>query len=232
MRGILANLRWALFGSEHHRSPPAKGGPAPILVYWGGLVLMVVTIAGVKAAELATARLAQAVVSVRQSDVWLLGSNQVIQALSRVEYARWPARQQGLTYALPYTEAKVNRAAIAGEPVTVSPVGAGTFELRWPPRLPDSPKIVEVEWEVPLTALEAPDDDYRARMQALVPVTAYGLRFILGDGCGYEFERAAEKRESTLFSIGSTGSAPNNDFGTCGVGLRPTSHAGGAPQPP
>ena len=221
--GMMKHVRWALFGTGTDVVRTGRAPTVAALVYWAGVLLMVGVIWGVRVAESATLRLAQAMIQVKQEDVWRLEANGVITARSRVYYARWPGRRESVSYALPYTEARVLKAEIAGRPAGVRIIGAGTFELVWPDRLPEAPRIVEAAWTMPLEALEDVARGYTARLQALVPVTGYALTLQLAPGSGYEFERAPERRETELFSMLDTGPAPRKSFGTCGVGLRRTS---------
>jgi hypothetical protein len=203
--------------------PAVPGGRASArlaLVYWAGVLVMIATIWGLAALESATVRLAREARQVRQEDIWRLDARGVITVLSRVHYTRWPGRKESVSYALPYTEARVLGARVAGQTVQVRMIGAGTFELVWPERLPELPRVVEVAWAMPIEALEGADRGYVARLQAFVPVTAYALGLVLEADSGYEFERAPERRETVLFSILDTGRAPGRGFGTTGIGLR------------
>lgn len=218
--GFWRHVLWALFGTG---TEAKRTGAAPVvaaLVYWAGVLVMIGVIWGLAVAESVALRLAQATMQVRQEDVWRLDASHTITVLSRVYYARWPGRRESLSYALPYTEARVLRAEIGGQSAGVRTIGAGMFELRWPDRLPEAPRVVQVVWAVPLDALEDATRGYRARLQALVPVTGYALALRLEPGSGYEFERAPERTETELFSILDTGPLPRKSFGTCGIGLR------------
>ncbi len=218
--GIARHVRWALFGVSPPTGPVARAPLIAAVVYWSGVVAMVLTIVGLGLAESATLRMAQAMTNVRQQDIWSLDGEDVITAYSRVHYELWPARREAATFALPYTEARVQEARVGGVEARVRPLGAGTFELIWPATLPERPRLVEVLWTVPLKALDEPERGYRVRLQAFVPVTAYALVLRLSPNAAYEFERAPEARESEIFSILQTGPSPRNQFGTCGVGLR------------
>jgi hypothetical protein len=218
--GFWKHVRWALFGTRAADVPAGRVPVVAALVYWAGVLLMIGVIWGLALAESATLRLAQAMVQVKQEEVWRLDAHQVITARSRVHYARWPGRRESVSFALPYTEARVLRAEIAGQLAGVRTVGAGTFELVWPDRLPEAPRVVQVVWTMPLAALAEAERGYQARLQALVPVTGYALSLRLAPDSGYEFERAPERTETELFSILDTGPMPRKSFGTCGVGLR------------
>jgi membrane protease YdiL (CAAX protease family) len=218
--GVMKHVRWALFGAA---AETQAAGPAPkvaALVYWGGVLGLLGIILGLRFAELAAVRLASAMIQVKQEDVWRLDPGHTITALSRVYYARWPGRRESASLALPYTEARVVKVEIGGQPASFRPIGAGTFELAWPKRLPETPRVIEVIWTVPLDALEDAAHGYQARLQALVPVTGYALTLRLAPGCGYVFERAPERAVTELFSILDTGTQPRKGFGTCGIGLR------------
>lgn len=218
--GVMQHVRWALFGTA---TGTRAAGPPPrvaALVYWGGVLGLLGIMLGLRLAELAAVRLASAMTQVKQEDVWRLDPGQTITALSRVYYARWPGRRESASLALPYTEARVIKVQIAGQPASFRPIGAGTFELVWPKRLPETPRVVEVVWTFPLDALEDAAHGYQARLQALVPVTGYALTLRLAPGCGYLFERAPERAVTELFSILDTGTQPRKGFGTCGIGLR------------
>jgi len=218
--GVMKHVRWALFGTATRM--PAVGPPPRVtaLVYWGGVLGLLGIMLGLRLAELAAVRLASAMTQVKQEDVWRLDPGHTITALSRVYFARWPGRRESAGLALPYTEARVMKVQIAGQPASFRPIGAGTFELVWPKRLPETPRVVEVIWTVPLDALEDAAHGYQARLQALVPVTGYALTLRLAPGCGYLFERAPERAVTELFSILDTGTQPRKGFGTCGIGLR------------
>jgi membrane protease YdiL (CAAX protease family) len=216
-----AHLRWALFGPNAPPSgPPAGMRPA---VVWGvGVAAMAVWVGWVTAGELKAGRAAREAEAggpeVRQRDEWVLDTNAVITVRSRLEFERWPPRSETWVLALAYPEATLHGVTLAGEVFEPRPVGRGTYELRWPRPLPP-PGTVEVYWEVPLAALEAPERGFRVRLQALVPVHAYALRLVLAEGCGYVFDRAPERPFDTIFST-SGQRPPRRDFGTCGLGLR------------
>jgi membrane protease YdiL (CAAX protease family) len=218
--GLWTHARWALFGGAGPGVAPARAGVGPVAAYWGGVTLLLGIMVAMLLLGAAGARLARTPLRVRQADLWQLRTQGVIAAQSRIDYERWPARRESLSFALPYTGARVVRAEIAGQPARVTTVGAGTFELGWPAKLPEAPRAVHVWWELSLSELDDPTQGYRARLQALVPVTAYSLRLWLEPGCGYEFERAPELRQVEVFSIRDTGGAARNHFGSCGVGLR------------
>lgn len=221
VRSWRAHLRRALFGEN---KPPrcVSGRPGLLATYWAGTVLMTALVVMVTRAELQAARAARLARAggpeVRQRDEWVLGTNAVFTVRSRIELTRWPETRQSWVLALAYPEATLLGVELAGEVFDTRPVGRGTFELVWPKPLPP-PGTLEVYWEVPLAALEAPERGFRVRLQALVPVHAYTLRLILERGCGYVFERAPERASDTVFST-SGQRPPRRDFGTCGLGLR------------
>ncbi|MBE7498772.1 MAG: CPBP family intramembrane metalloprotease [Verrucomicrobiales bacterium] len=218
--GVWRSARWALFGSAEPGAAPTRAGLGPVVAYGGVVMLLLGVMVTMMLIGAAGARLAQAPMRVRQADLWQLRTNGVIAAQSRIDFERWPARRESLGFALPYTGARVLRAEIAGQPARVMPVGAGTFKLVWPATPPAAPRAVHVWWELSLSELDDPTQGYRARLQALVPVTAYSLRLGLDPDCGYEFERAPELRQAEVFSIRDTGRAARNDFASCGLGLR------------
>jgi membrane protease YdiL (CAAX protease family) len=221
VRSWRVQLRRALFGENQ---PPPRAGGRLVLpgAYWAGTVLMAALVAVVTRAELQAARAARLARAggpeVRQRDEWVLGTNAVFTVRSRIELARWPESRESWVLALAYPEATLLGVELAGEVFDTRPVGRGTFELVWPKPLPP-PGTLEVYWEVPLAALEAPERGFRVRLQALVPVHAYALRLVLEPGCGYVFERAPERPSDTIFST-SGQRPPRRDFGTCGLGLR------------
>lgn len=221
VRSWRAHLRRTMFGEN--KPPPRAGGRwGPLGAYWAGTVLMAALVIVVTRAELQTARAARLARTggpeVRQRDEWVLGTNAVFTVRSRIELTRWPETRESWVLALAYPEATLLGVELAGEVFDTRPVGRGTFELVWPKPLPP-PGTLEVYWEVPLAALEAPERGFRVRLQALVPVHAYALRLILEPGCGYVFERAPERPSDTIFST-SGQRPPRRDFGTCGLGLR------------
>jgi hypothetical protein len=124
-----------------------------------------------------------------------------------------------MSYVLPYTEARILRVEIGDQAAKFKVVGAGTFEVA-APVVAASPLTLRVTWEVALSALEDAARGYRARLQTLAPVSAYAVIFALDQDSAYEFERTPNRREAEIFSIASTGANLNNDFGTCGIGLR------------
>lgn len=216
-----AHLRWALFG-PNNPPPGAPAGAGPAVVWGIGVAAMAVLVGWVTVGELKASRADREAAAggpeVRQRDEWVLGTNAVISVRSRIEFERWPPRAEAWVLALAYPEATLQGVTLAGEVFAPRPVGAGTYELQWPRPLPP-PGTVEVYWEVPLGALEAPERGYRVRLQALVPVHAYALRLVLAEGCGYVFDRAPERPFDTIFST-SGQRPPRRDFGTCGLGLR------------
>ena len=204
-----AHLRWSLFGANARPERTAwQAAPAAVCV--SGALVMAVTAALVTAAELRGMRPARRTAApagpqVRQSDFWRIRADGMISGRSRLEFERWPERRDSLGLALAYTEARPLRATIADQPAVLRPVGAGTFELAWPDPPPVAPRTVEVFWELPLAALEAPEQGYRARLQALLPVHGYSLTVALAPEGGYRFENAGDRREETVFSQASTG---------------------------
>jgi membrane protease YdiL (CAAX protease family) len=222
LRSWRAQLRRAWFGTNEPPSPPPHGRAGPLAAYWAGTVLMAVMVILATRAELRAARDARLARAggpeVRQRDEWVLGTNAVFTVRSLIEFARWPEARDNRVLALAYPEATLLGVALAGEVFDTRPLGRGTFELVWP-RPPPPPGTLEVYWEVPLAALEAPERGFRVRLQALVPVHAYALRLVLEPGCGYVFERAPERPSDTVFST-SGHRPPRRDFGTCGLGLR------------
>lgn len=218
-RGLAAHLRWAFFGHPDSRETIGKAGPAAATAYWAGALVMAVLAGAVTLGEINHARPAKPAPRVQQTDAWTLGTNGVIRARSEVTFERWPERRDSLTFALPYTQAQVLRAEVAGQEVHAPAVGAGTFEVIWPDTLPETPRTLAVEWLMPLSALTDADQGYRARLQSLLPVTSYALTLRLVTSCGYVLESTPEKRETTLFSLSSTGKKARNDFGSTGIGL-------------
>jgi hypothetical protein len=219
-----AHLRWAMFGAN---TPPPRAAwqTAPATVCWMGCLVMAMAVGFVTAAELRARRPAAAKATpagpmVRQADFWRIQTDGIIAGRSRLEFERWPTRRDSLVLALAYSEARPLRATIGGEPTEVRPVGAGTFELVWPEAPPATPRTVEVFWELPLAALESPEEGCRVRLQAMLPVTGYSLTVALAPNGSYTFENAPDRWEETVFSQGSTGATPRNNFGTCGLGLQ------------
>jgi len=230
-----AHLRWALF-EANAKLERAPWHSAPATACWLGAGAMVVAVALVTTAELRAMRPAgrrpvAVGPQVRQSDFWTINTNGVISGRSRLEFERWPGQRDSLALALAYSEARPLRALIAGQSVDLRPVGAGTFELAWPEPPPAGPRTVEVFWELPVTALESPEQGYRARLQALLPVTGYSLTVALTPNGAYEFEHAPYRWEETVFSQASTGGTPRNHFGTCGLGLQKAGDRSEAPTP-
>lgn len=219
-----AHLRWALF--DHDRPPVASGWQrGPRIACLTGLTLMVVATGVGWGAQLRVMHRQEGPEMVerpvRQRDTWRFVGGDRIEGTSRLEFDRWPENPQGLSFALPYSEARLLTAGLAGQEVKVRPVGAGTFEVVWPDRLPSEPRTLTVQWALGVEALEASSTrGFEARMQALMPVSAYELRVVLAPGSGFEFESAPSREAETVFSITSTGSSPRNSFGTCGLGLR------------
>ncbi len=210
-------LRAALFGAPVPR-PQARGRAALLGAFGGITALLLPPVGAVTRAELQAARDRAGGPEVRQRDEWVLGTNAVITVRSRLEFARWSENRPTWVLALAYPEATLLGVELAGEVFDTRPVGRGTFELLWPkPRPP--PGTLEIYWELPLAALEAPEHGYRVRLQAVVPVHAYALRLVLEPGCGYVFDRAPERPADTVFST-SGHHPPRRDFGTCGLGLR------------
>lgn len=218
--GVWKSARWALFGSAETGTAPTRAGLGPVVAYGGVVALLLGVMVTMMLVGAAGARVAQAPMRVRQADLWQLRTNGLIAAQSRIDFERWPARRESLGFALPYTGARVLRAEIASQPARVMPVGAGTFQLVWPAALPAAPRSVHVWWELSLRELDDPTQGYRARLQAMVPVTAYSLRLWLDADCGYEFEHAPALRQAEVFSIRDTGGPARNDFASCGLGLR------------
>ncbi len=219
IRGLAAHLRWAFFGQPDPRESLGKAGPVLAAAYWAGALLMSVLAGAVTLEEIRLAHPARPGPRVAQADTWQLGTNGVIRAHSQVTFERWPESRDSFTFALPYTQALVLRAEVAGQEVRAPALGAGTFEVVWPDALPEAPRTLSIEWQMPLTALDDAEHGYQARLQSLLPVTAYSLTLQLDTGCGYEFEPTPERRETTLFSLASTGKRPKNDFGSTGIGL-------------
>ncbi len=231
LRGLIAHLHWAFCGHPDERATSVKAGPGPAAAYWAGALVMTVLAGAVTLDEIRHARPVKAGPRVAQTDAWQLGTNGVISARSQVTFERWPDARDSLTFALPYTQAQVLRAEVAGQEVRAPAVGAGTFEVVWPDALPEAPRTLSVAWQMPMTALDDAEHGYRARLQSLLPVTAYSLALQLDPGCGYQFEATPERRETTLFSLASTGKRPRNDFGSTGIGLVRLDMARGKAEP-
>jgi hypothetical protein len=98
--GFWRHVRWALFetGAEVVRPCPGRGS-ARLLGGRAGQLIGVIW--GLAVAETVALRLAQAVVQVRQEDVWRLDARHYDHGALPVYYARWPGRRESLSYALP-----------------------------------------------------------------------------------------------------------------------------------
>ncbi len=224
-------LRWALVGSD---APPREPMPVGRIAGWvlGGLLATMAVLNGVVAsgewrAARAHRQSGAGGPEVRQRDEWRLEAEGRIAVRSRIEFTRWPLEREGLTFALAYPEAGVSLVLLAGEELAVRPLGAGTFGLVWPRPMPP-PGTLEVYWSLPLSALEAPEQGFRVRLQALVPVHAFALRLMLAPDCGYVFARAPERPADLIFSTSFQRPA-RRDFGSCGLGLRPAGAAAVTP---
>lgn len=224
LRSWRDRLRWALVGAN---LPPPEPAPAGRAAGWvlGGMLMGMAALNGVVALgewrDARAHRLSGAgAPEVRQRDEWRLEAEGRMAVRSRIEFTRWPVEREGLTFALAYPQAEVLQVWLAGEELAVRPLGAGTFGLVWPQPMPP-PGTLEVYWRLPLSALDEPEHGFRVRLQALVPVHAFALRLTLSPDCGYVFERAPERPEDLIFS--TTWQRPaRRDFGSCGLGLRPT----------
>ncbi|MCP4641151.1 MAG: hypothetical protein GY851_11990 [bacterium] len=153
---------------------------------------------------------------VTQDDEWRFTSVGTVEARSTIEYCRNPGADGFVTLSLPFGDAKVQTIAIDGEPAPYSQLDWRRIEVELPPYgFPESPRIMVVNWSVPVASLDSTPEGLRTNLAALLPVHRYVLWTDLEPGCGYVFDGKPELDRQQQFY--GQGTRPRTFYGSCGL---------------
>jgi len=154
-----------------------------------------------------------------QTDLWHVKKSGHVAVRSDITLRRWPQDAAVMCVNLPYAAGELKSVAIGDTFVQFSQVDEGQYEFELPLEILSTNQIeMQYRWVVSLDTLEQTEGDYRAAIQALVPVVDYRLTVVLQPDCGFEFVEDSDQGWQVLFTW--DGTRPRTHFGSRGMGIQ------------
>ncbi|MCP5521345.1 MAG: CPBP family intramembrane metalloprotease [Verrucomicrobiales bacterium] len=220
--GWRAVIGWRLFGGGRLPGPAGGRRGSFVASFWGLAAAMTFLVVLATFQELRE-RIPPPVpmLEARQSDTWLVREDEMIVCESRIEFTGSAVPPREFRLALPYPEARIARVRLGDADLKWRMTYLDLFEVILPEEVPaNALPALEIEWDLPMTALDRDGRGYTARLQALLPVLAYRLDLILPPDSPWQLGSDPALHRTTLFSIEDPGTRPRHFFGTCGIRLR------------
>lgn len=172
----------------------------------------------------------------RQDDLWRLKAGNQVEAHSVLTLRRFPHEIPSLwSIKEPADGATLESASLNGQPISIDKFNARQISgIQLPYRVSWKTDKIELVWSFSLPAM----NDYgsfRARLRSLIPVHNYSLLLYIEDDSGLEaiadawkfnktpaeLKDEAEARRTLKCFTGGAGDVARDDFGTCGLPIRP-----------
>lgn len=228
--GWRAVIGWRLFGGGQAPAPGVARRASFVATYWGLAAAMVVLVTLATVVELRN--LVPPLpppppeLQARQSDTWVLRTDDLIACESRVAFAGPAVPPRNFRLALPYPEARIAAVRLGDADAKWRMTYLDLFEVILPEGIPaDALPTLVIEWDLPVAALDRDARGFTARLQALLPVAAYRLDLLLPPDSPWQLGSDTTAHRTTLFSIDDAGTRPRHFYGTCGIRLRPRAAA-------